>query len=212
MILQTDTLNVAFLDFFIVLLAILGNILLIIVGLFQQNKTEDNKYYYFFARAGAINLFWLLILPPLIDFLLVLVGVADANSVFWTLNILISGIISIISYGVIFTLFGLKDTSRYGRAIKFIGLFWVIAGVLDLIFIAIINSYIYLDVSAPDEAIKTMGWIFFYIGVALNIAAGSFLLAYSVELGERYLGLAALFFIIRGFLYAVRIIYFLPVL
>ena len=151
-------------------------------------------------------------MPPLFQFLLNLIGVADYNSIFWTLEILISGIISIISYGVIFTLFGLKDTSRYERAIKFIGLFWVIAGVLDLIFIAIINSYIYLDVSAPDEAIKTMGWIFFYIGVALNIAAGSFLLAYSVELGERYLGLTALFFIIRGFLYAVRIIYFLPVL
>ncbi len=114
------------------------------------------------------------------------------------------------TYGIIITLLGLKDSSRYGRAIKFIGVFWVIAGILDLIFIAIINSYIYIDVSTPDEAIKMMGWIFFYIGVALNITAGSFLLAYSVELGERYLGMAALFFIIRGFLYAVRIVYVMP--
>jgi hypothetical protein len=140
------------------------------------------------------------------------VGIAEYNSLYWTFHILISGIISILSYGVIFTLFGLKDTSRYGRAIKFIGLFWLIAGVLDLIFVAVINSYIYIDVSAPEEGIRTMGWIFFYIGVALNIAAGSFLLAYSVELSERYIGLAALFFIIKGFLYAIRIIYFLPVI
>ena len=212
MILQTDTLNVAFLDFFIVLLAILGNTLLIIVGLFQQNKTEDNKYYYFFARVGAINLFWLLILPPLFAFSVDLVGVADANSVFWTLNILISGIISIITYGIIITLLGLKDLGRYGKAIKFSGIFWIIAGILDLTFIAIINSYIYLDVSAPDEAIEIMGWIFFYIGVALNIAAGSFLLAYTVELGEKYLGIAALFFILKGFLYAIRIVYVMPIL
>jgi len=212
MILQTYALNLAYLDFFIVLLTILGNTLLIITGIFRHKKTENNKHYYLFARAGSINLLWLLILPSLFDLLYEIIGTTAENSnlLFWVLNIIISGIISIITYGIIITLLGLKDSTRYGNAVKFTGLFWIIAGILDLIFMAIINSYLYIDVPAPDEAIETMGWIFFYFGVALNITAGSFLLAYTVELGEKYLGIVALFFIIRGFIYAIRIVYVMP--
>lgn len=194
MIFQDFILKVYTISIFASLLTIIAELLIIIAGLIHYRKKNAITLSILLTISGSIIVLWIILLPriSLISGLIPGISFEEIRRLEWILYYIISGILDIICFGLIFIILGIKNKRNYGYLFFSSGISRIIAEILIYVFALLSYSHYYFNMSPPKIHVLRIANILFYIGQTLIMISYSLLLIYSIRSTETYIGLSSL--------------------
>lgn len=171
------------------ILILIANILLIITA--QRNRKENQKFY-LFSKVGVINIIWLFVYPNFLLMMhLIILDPWFYLAITSQTNVIVSDVISLVTYGVYFMKIGYSDPSDSKKLLKISGILWMVAVnilfLVDVSLLYVINGLV-LPSYTLTIIILSLCTLILYL---ILISARMLFLIYSIKIREKRLIAAA---------------------
>ena len=205
MLFQYDIFDIMFiLRFVIVLFQVTGFLGLIIVGSSRIRNTGTINKSVVFTIVGVIEIIYLVINECIFRLILVMTGhytlqilmVQDA------LNGLIPNIISLVTFGSLFLILGIRNRQNFGKYLKYSGIFGIVFGVISIV----ANNILFLGyVPYPIPfSFILLGYIITPIASIFMVTSSVFFVIYASKLDSKILLYSSIFLLVASSLFAVN--------
>jgi hypothetical protein len=180
----SDIVNILY--FTVVVLQVVGSIGLVIVGVSQNRNSGKINMPIIFTIDGIIIILYFALNERLS---MVLSGISGYTTLYFmirsVLYYLIPNIISLFTFGVSFTILGIKNKQNFGKFLRYSGLFWIVFGTLaivanSILLLAYIPFLFTFPLALTVSILNPIASIF-------GITASIFFLIYASRLEEKIL-------------------------